>query len=129
MPIFAEKLGKDFDINNVFVCCVFGKDIFPIYQKILEAFQIPYAILCDEDAYSQANITKCTNKVILKPDFEGVLKRQGLGSLISEAQTKGGGSKPQKGRYIAENIEKESIPEEFEKIIHLVTELTKAQSS
>lgn len=125
LPIFAEKIGKNFDIYNVFVCSVDGKKSFSIYQKILESFEIPYAILCDEDANSLSNIRRCKNKIILKPNFEGVLINAGFDYILNEAKKELGGSKARIGRYVAEKITKEQIPKDFVDIINTVVKLSK----
>ena len=125
IPILADKLGKNLDISNVFVCSVDGKHSFEIYQKLLKNFQIPYAILCDKDALNLSNISKCENKVVLDSEFESFLESNESESLLKEAKKEVGQSKARIGRYVAEKIPKEKIPKEFIDIIDKVVNLSK----
>ena len=124
-PMFAKARGKDFDKNNIFTCCVYSKDSFSIYQKILDGFDIPYCIVCDDDAKSNVKIDK--NKlIILTPNFEGVLKREGYDKLLKQADKEiVGRSKPRKGKLIAKKIiELEKvIPKEFKEAIEKITKI------
>lgn len=86
LPIFAKAFDTDLDKNNVYICWVGGKKNFPIFQKILDVYDIPYIIVCDGDA-QDIQIDK--NKlIVLDPDFEGVLKRCGYESFLIEAGKK-----------------------------------------
>lgn len=122
-PIFAKDLEKDFDKNNIFTCSVYGKDSFSIFQKILEGFDIPYCVVCDDDAKSIVKIDK--NKlIVLNPDFEGILKREGYEKLLEQADKEiVGRSKPRKGRLVAKKIIElnKAIPKEFIEAIEKIT--------
>ena len=120
LPVFADKLGNNFDANNVFVCFIGGKGAFPFYQKILNNLDIPYAILCDEDAGSKKNIVDYDKKIILDLDFEGYIKKEGFELLYAKSKEILGDSKPRRGRYVAEKIPKEKIPQKFVDVINMV---------
>lgn len=115
-PIFAKYIGKEFDKNNIFTCCVYGKGSFSIFQKILEGFDIPYMVVCDEDAKVNIEIDK-KKLIVLNPNFEGVLKREGYEKLLEQAKREigGKGSKPRIGKMVAKKIIelKKPIPKEF----------------
>ncbi len=122
-PIFAKSIGKDFDKNNIFTCCVYGKGSFSIFQKILDGFDIPYCVVCDDDAKSIVKIDK-NRLIVLNPNFEGVLKREGYEKLLGEAKKEvGRKSKPRIGKYAAKKIIelKKAIPKEFVEAIEKVT--------
>ncbi len=125
LPIFAEKIGKNFDIYNIFVCSVGGKKSFSLYQKLLENFEIPYAILCDEDALELKNVDEYKNKLMLNPNFEEYLINAGFNEIIDKAKREIGRSKPRIGRYIAEKIPLKMVPEKFVDVINLVVNLSK----
>jgi len=125
MPIFAKKVGENFDINNIYICPVDGKSSFPIYQKILEEFKIPYFILCDKDALSEGTVNSYSNKIVLDSNFEVFLNNKGFSQLFREARGKVGNSKPRKGTYVAERIDKDDIPKEIKETIEKVIDLSK----
>jgi len=114
-PIFAKTLEKDFDKNNIFTCCVYGKESFPIYRKILDGFDIPYCIVCDRDADIDIDEDRL---IVLNPDFEGVLKDEHE-DLLDQAGREVGRSKARKGRFVAKKIKKE-VPKEFIEAIEMI---------
>lgn len=52
LPISARGLdeAKDFNKNNISVVWVGGKERFEIFIRLLNAFKIPYLVMCDYDA-------------------------------------------------------------------------------
>lgn len=49
MPIFARKLGKDFDINGTSLIS-FDGSYFGLSLKLVHAYDFPYVVMCDKDA-------------------------------------------------------------------------------
>ena len=46
----SQRLGKDLQINDIFISQINGKRNLPIFLKLLSAFDIPYLVLADRDA-------------------------------------------------------------------------------
>ena len=124
LPIFAERIGKNFDVHNVSICSIGGKASFPLHQKVLENFGIPYIILCDKDALELKNVSEYKNKIVLNPNFEEFLVNSGFKDILDEARKEVGNSKARIGRYVAEKIPKERIPRELVDVIGRVVRLS-----
>jgi putative ATP-dependent endonuclease of OLD family len=49
MPLFSEKIGFDFDTNGISIIKMNGNH-FGLWDKLLNGFDIPHAVMCDKDA-------------------------------------------------------------------------------
>lgn len=125
LPIFAAKIGYNFDENGVSVIKVGGKKTFEFYVKLCEGFKIPHFILADKDASEILTQIKSRNpdckSNTLPADFDDLLPKE----LREEAARFVGKSKPRIGRYVARKmLEKRwEIPEEIKQIINQVKSL------
>lgn len=54
LPVFAQKLNKNFNNKAISIVPVGGKH-FIIFLKLLKTFQLPYVIMCDLDAVKTIN--------------------------------------------------------------------------
>ena len=75
IPAFATKLDSDFDRSGVTVVFVDGKNNFRVYHQILDAFDIPHAILGDGDGDAASRRIEyrylgISDIFILENDFE-----------------------------------------------------------
>lgn len=104
LPIFANALNFNLDDFGISLINVDGKDNFPIFSKICEAFKIPYVMLADCDAQQIMEKIKKRFKdsesIILPKDFDELLPLD----LRNCAKSKCGNSKPRNGRYVAQQM-------------------------
>lgn len=82
LPVFAKKLGFDFEKNGVLVVGAGGKSkIPPLYSKLKDKVNLPIVIIMDNDAFPIYNdLTRKTSKkdqviIINKGEFEDILPK------------------------------------------------------
>lgn len=81
IPVFAKKLGFDFNKEGIFVLGAGGKSKSPdIYFKLKDKLRIPIFLLFDSDA---DQICNSLNKIILKKDKIVIIKSGEFEDIIS----------------------------------------------
>ncbi len=82
LPVFAKKLGFDFETNGVLVVGAGGKSkIPPLYAKLKNKVNLPIIIIMDNDAFPIYNdlVRKTSKKdqviIINKGEFEDILPK------------------------------------------------------
>jgi len=92
LPLFAQDMGKDFDILGISIICT-GK-YFALLAKLLQGFDIPYVVITDNDAlmYIEDRIKINGVGVRTSPVFANLSKLRQLSEnelrLISNFQSK-----------------------------------------
>lgn len=100
IPVFAKAMGIDLDGRGISLVCVNSSDFDP-FIKIMApyAFDIPWVILCDEDA---------EKKVAKKLEDFGYLKKD----TVKDTLKKNASFKP-----VLQNVGCYTIPKNFEKFL------------
>lgn len=115
LPIFASKLGFNFDENGISLISVDGSGNYEIFVKLCKVLEIPVFIIADNDAGMAIKKMKLSypdlNTFILPGTFENLLSDE----LKAEAKQNIGDRKPRIGKYVASKMK--GIPSDVENII------------
>ena len=81
LPVFAEKLNKNFDENGLFILGAGGKSKSPkLYSTLKDKLKIPMVLLFDLDAMEMCNIL---DEQLLKKDKYIILKKGEFEDILS----------------------------------------------
>jgi len=113
---FAHTLASGLDAKGVSVVDVGGQDGFGAYIKFAETFKIPFLCLRDQD-WGPPKAKPRKRFRALGCELEEFLENAGLGSLMEEAKTKVGTSKPRVAEYVGGSASVDQIPAFFRELL------------
>lgn len=81
LPVFANKMGVDFDKNGIYILGAGGKSKSPaLYMKLKDKLKVPVVLLFDSDA---KEINEALKKSLLKKDKTIIIEKGEFEDIIS----------------------------------------------
>lgn len=110
LEVVSPRIGKDPDLASVSLLDVGGEGQYVPFIRFLQALSIPVRCLRDK---APNGISPKYKELFRTPgaEFEDFMRAQGHGALLDEAIAATGKSKPRAGRYMAEKIALDKVPQ------------------